>query len=188
VWSSKNSKRRGVVFAVAARRWQLASSMACAMVSSGTLLWNHVEFWWLTHAHVVYFNLACTWIINNATILYTSAAITNITRRITMHKNTRVYLGKTLLNQGKNPSILCYILKRRSSTHHQTLAHKRVLSWPRNLRLREVRTSSVQVLLKLWEDKWSEWDPQWGSPPIYTRLDTTIGVSIGTIGPTSLTQ
>jgi hypothetical protein len=54
--------------------------------------------------------------MNNATIPYTIAAVTKITRRITMHKKTIVYPGKTLLNQGKNPTILCYRVKRRSPT------------------------------------------------------------------------
>jgi hypothetical protein len=60
-------------------------------------------------------------------LYHTSAAITKITRRITMHKNTRSILGKPFSNKGKNPTILCYILKRRSPNTID-LTHKRVLT------------------------------------------------------------
>jgi hypothetical protein len=44
-----------------------------------------------------------------------------------MHKNTRNILGKPLSTREKNPTILCYILKRRSS-NHETLMHTRGFS------------------------------------------------------------
>jgi hypothetical protein len=54
--------------------------------------------------------------MNNVAIPYTIVAVTKITRRITMHKNTGFYPRKTLLNQGKNPAIFCYRVKRISPT------------------------------------------------------------------------
>jgi hypothetical protein len=41
-----------------------------------------------------------------------------------MHKNTRNILGKPFSTREKNPTILCYILKRISS-NHETLMHTR---------------------------------------------------------------
>jgi hypothetical protein len=55
------------------------------------------------------------------------AAITKITRRNIVHKNTRNILGNPSQQREENPTILCYILKRNTS-HTIDLAHKRVLS------------------------------------------------------------
>jgi hypothetical protein len=41
-----------------------------------------------------------------------------------MHKNTRNILGKPFSPREKNPTILCYILKRRSF-NYETLMHTR---------------------------------------------------------------
>ena len=60
-------------------------------------------------------------------------------------QDTKSYPGKTLLNQGKNPKILCYRVKRISPFHHNPSAEKRVLYDQERLRLREVCTSSLQV-------------------------------------------
>jgi hypothetical protein len=51
-------------------------------------------------------------------------AITKITRRNTMQKNKRNILGKPFSTREKNPTILCYIIKRISS-NDETLMHTR---------------------------------------------------------------
>jgi hypothetical protein len=46
----------------------------------------------------------------------TIAAVTKITRRITMHKTQEVILGKSFSTNGKNPTTLYYISKRKTFT------------------------------------------------------------------------
>jgi hypothetical protein len=53
--------------------------------------------------------------LNHKQCSNTIAAVTKITRRITMHKTEEVILGKPF-NQGKNPATLYYIAKRRTFT------------------------------------------------------------------------
>jgi hypothetical protein len=78
---------------------------------------DFVEFLMIAQAHVVSFQFSMN--LNHKQCNNTIVAVTKIPRRITMHKNTRSYLGKTLLNQGKNPTILCYRVKRRSPFYHK---------------------------------------------------------------------
>jgi hypothetical protein len=49
---------------------------------------------------------------------YTSVAITKITRRITMHKNTRSILGKLISNNGKTQQSFD-IFSREYPPHHR---------------------------------------------------------------------
>jgi hypothetical protein len=64
------------------------------------------------------FHLACTSTINNAAIPYISAAITKITRRITIHKNTRSILGKPFSIKGKTQQSFA-IFSREDPPHHK---------------------------------------------------------------------
>jgi hypothetical protein len=45
-------------------------------------------------------------------------ATTKITRRSTMHKNTKCILG-TLLNKGRKPSQILYYILQEKDLHHQ---------------------------------------------------------------------
>jgi hypothetical protein len=50
-----------------------------------------------------------------------------------MHKNTRSILGNPSQQGKKTQPILCYILQEKYLHHHKNIAHKRVLTNPRNL-------------------------------------------------------
>jgi hypothetical protein len=83
------------------------------------------------------------------------------------------YQGKTLLKQGKNPTILCYILKRISPTPY-TLEHKRVLTKTYNLApKRGAHFFRACTCLNSEMTSDSVCNPQWRITFIYSRIDTT---------------
>ena len=98
------------------------------------------------------------------------------------------YPGKPFSTREENPTILCYILKRKTS-HTIDLAHKRVLSKTKKLAPKRgahfipkyvfTEISKITCLLCFLNGEITF---------IYTRLDTSKVVSIGTTGPTSITQ
>jgi len=64
--------------------------------------------------HIVYFNLALTELEPFAATI--QATVNQDHRKNNHAQEHKKYPGKTVLNQGKNPTILCYILKRRFPT------------------------------------------------------------------------
>jgi hypothetical protein len=84
-----------------------------------------VEFLMIAQAHVVSFQFSMN--LNHKQCSNTIAAVTKITRRITMHKTKEVILGKSFSNKGKTQQ--SFAIESREDHPYTTnpSAHKRVL-------------------------------------------------------------
>jgi RNase H-fold protein (predicted Holliday junction resolvase) len=89
----------------------------------------------------------------------TIAAVTKITRRITMHKTQEVILGKPFSNKGKTHQSLAIESREDHPYTINPSAHKRVLYDQERLRGREVCTK-LQLSKMRYERV--RYDPQWG--------------------------
>jgi hypothetical protein len=115
-------------------------------------------------------------------------AATKITRRNTMHKYTRSILGNPSQQGKKTQPILCYILQEKDLHHHKRLAHKRVLTNPRRLApKRGAHFSQEQVFVEISKLTLVICFLNGEFTFIYTRLNLSTVVSIGTTGSTSIT-
>jgi hypothetical protein len=82
----------------------------------GALGGGSVEFLMIAQAHVVSFQFSMN--LNHKQCSNTIAAVTKITRRITMHKTQEVILGKPFSTKGKTQQPFT-ILPREEPSHHK---------------------------------------------------------------------